>query len=146
MSKKVVLVAHTEDISGILKAMRTILEDRGVEVMRFDTDRFPTDAQAAFVQDGGEERLLLRADGKEFELGPDDAIWYRRARWGGLLPKTMERQLRNGCVAETEAFLRGIMAAAPCYVFDSPEIVRKNGHKPFQLSLARSLGLATPGP
>ncbi len=144
MNKKVVLVTHTEDISGILKVMRVILEDRGVQVMRFDTDRFPTEIQAGFVQDGDQERLWLRADGQELELGPDDAIWYRRARWGGRLPRTMEPQMRNGCLAETESFLRGVMAAAPCYVLDPPELVRKNGHKPYQLGLARGLGLATP--
>lgn len=144
MSKQVVLVTRTGDISGIVKTIQAELEARGAAVMRFDTDRFPIEAQASFVQDGGEERLVLRQDGQELRLGPDDAIWYRRANWAGKLPTTMDRQLRHGCVAESEAFLRGAMAAAPCFVLDPPEQVRKNGHKPYQLSLARALGMATP--
>ena len=144
MTRQVVLITRSDDISGSVERIRTKLQDRGVAVMRFDTDRFPYEVQASFTADGGDERLVLRAEGKEFCLGPDDAIWYRRANWAGKLPQAMDRQLRHGCVTESEAFLRGVLAAAPCFVFDPPELVRKNGHKPYQLSLARRLGMATP--
>lgn len=144
MSKQVVLITRTGDISGSIEQIRKKLEARGAAVMRFDTDRFPFEVQASFTQDGGDERLVLRAEGKEFRLGPDDAIWYRRANWAGKLPQSMDRQLRHGCLTESEAFLRGVFAAAPCFVLDPLELVRKNGHKPYQLSLARSLGMATP--
>ncbi|MFY0531568.1 hypothetical protein [Nannocystis pusilla] len=37
-----------------------------------------------------------------------------------------------------------MLAAAPCFVMDPPDLVRERGHKPAQQRLARELGLATP--
>lgn len=144
MSRTVLLVTWSGDTSGIVQSMQRLLADRGVRGLRFDTDRFPTEEQARLVFDGATEALQVRDGETWLTLGPDDAIWYRRARWGGKLPATMDRQLRHGCVVESEAFLRGCMAAAPCFVMDPPELVRQTGHKPLQLRLARSLGMATP--
>jgi hypothetical protein len=145
MGKKVVIVTFSGDISGINGKLREHLEARGVEVLRFHTDRFPMEEQGRFRLDGDRDEVIFRGgDGKEIALGPEDAIWYRRARWGDGLPMNMERQLRHGCQLEVEAFLRGLMAAAPCFVLDPPEQVRRCGHKPWQMRVARELGLALP--
>jgi len=144
MSTKVLMVTHSEDITGMLRELRSCLEARGAQVMRFDTDRFPLDAQVLFEQEASGETLRLRSGGQELRIEPGDAIWYRRARWAGRLPQSMDKAMRHGCVNESEALLRGVMAAAPCFVMDPPELVRRNGHKPQQLRLARQLGMATP--
>jgi glutathione synthase/RimK-type ligase-like ATP-grasp enzyme len=141
---KIVMITFSGDLTGKLGELRTQLEARGAEVLRFDTDRFPGEAQAQFVQDGGREAIDLRCDGQHVRLEPGDAIWYRRARWAAKLPQAMDPQIRHGCVAESEALLRGIVAAAPCFVMDPPDRVRERGHKPAQQRLARELGLATP--
>lgn len=143
-TKQVVVISRSDDITGMHGELRKELESRGVRVLRFNTDEFPTNAQVIFGQDGDRQVLRFCAGGQQVELGPDDAIWYRRANWGGKLPQDMEKQLRHGCVTESEACLRGLLAAAPCFVLDPPELVRKNGHKPYQLRLAHSLGLLTP--
>lgn len=144
MSKKVVIITHSGDITGMIKELRQHLEARGVEVLRFDTDRFPIEAQASFTQDPDGEAIRFTCGERTARLGPDDAIWYRRARFAEKLPMTMDRQLRHGCVAESKALLRGLMAAAPCFVLDPPDLVRTRGHKPQQQRLAREVGLATP--
>ncbi|MCY1060242.1 MvdC/MvdD family ATP grasp protein [Nannocystis sp. SCPEA4] len=141
---KVVMTTFSGDLTGKLGELRRHLEARGAEVLRFDTDRFPGEAQAWFRQDGGREQIRLRCDGHEICLEPGDAIWYRRARWAEKLPPSLNRQLRHGCVLESEALLRGLIAAAPCFVMDPPDLVRERGHKPAQQRLARELGLATP--
>lgn len=144
MGKKVVIVTHSEDITGMIKELRKHLQARGVEVMRFDTDRFPFDAQATFAQDLGRETIRFRTDGQDMCIEADDAIWYRRARWGGKLSQDMDPQLRHGCVLESKTLLLGMLAAAPCFIMDSPDLVRQRGHKPQQQRLAREVGLATP--
>lgn len=140
----VVMMTFSGDVTGKLGELRRHLEARGAEVLRFDTDRFPTEAVASFAQQDDRETIRLRCDGREVCLEPGDAIWYRRARWAEQLPKTLDRQLRHGCALESEALLRGLMAAAPCFVMDPPDLVRERGHKPQQQRLARELGLATP--
>lgn len=142
--QKIVMVTWSGDVTGMLKELRRHLEERGAEVMRFDTDRFPVEAQASFSQDGDAGAIRFACGERAVEVGPGDAIWYRRARFAECLPRTMEPQLRQGCVIESKAFLRTLMAAAPCFVLDPPDLVRSRGHKLFQLRLAREVGLATP--
>ena len=144
MDRRVVLVTHSEDVNGVVPAVQSQLEARGAEVLRFDTDRFPGEQQASFRQDAAGERLEFRAGERTLTLRAEDALWYRRARWAGRLPLEMDRQLRHGCLLESEACLRGLMAAAPGFVLDPPERVRATAHKPRQLALARRLGMATP--
>ena len=88
-------------------------EARGAHMLRFNSDEFPVRGEVLFSQDDAGGRLTFRQGGSEVTLGPDDAVWYRRARWGGQLPQDMDKQLRHGCVEETEALLRGVLAAAP---------------------------------
>lgn len=142
--RQVVVITHSEDITGMHIELHKELQARGVRVLRFNTDEFPMSGEVLFSQQGPGGRLRFRQGEVSIELGASDAVWYRRARWGGKVPKDMEPQLRHGCLEETEALLRGVLAAAPCFVLDPPELVRSRGHKPFQLRLAQSLGLATP--
>lgn len=142
--RQVVIITHSEDLTGMLGELPKELGDRGASVLRFNTDEFPVSGEVHFSQDDAGGRLCFRQGGISVELGPQDAVWYRRARWGGKVPMDMDPQLRHGCLEETEALLRGVLAAAPCFVLDPPELVRSRGHKPFQMRLAQSLGLPTP--
>lgn len=144
MGKQIVIITHSGDITGMIPRLRGLLEARGHEVLRFDTDRYPTDARASFAQDGDGEAVRFTCGERTAVVGPDDAIWYRRARIAEKLPMTMDPQLRNGGMVESKAQLRGLLAAAPCFVLDPPDLVRARGHKPFQQRLAREVGLATP--
>jgi glutathione synthase/RimK-type ligase-like ATP-grasp enzyme len=144
MSKKIMMLTHSGDITGMLHELRRNLEARGAEVMRFDTDRFPHEAQVSFAQEQGREVVRFCTDGQELHLEQGDAIWYRRARWAEKLPQDMDRQLRHGCVSESKALALGMLAAAPCFIMDPPDLVRRRGHKPAQQRIAREVGLATP--
>lgn len=144
MSKKVLLVTYTGDITGMIPELTRTLESRGAEVMRFDNDVFPTEAQLILSQNSTNEGLRFRYKGRELRFGPEDAIWYRRSRIAEKLPRDMDRQLRDGAMLESKALLYGALAAAPCFVLDSPYMVRSNEHKPRQLHIARELGLEIP--
>lgn len=144
MSKKVLLVTYTGDITGMIPELTRTLESRGAEVMRFDNDVFPTEAQIVLSQNSMNVGLRFRYKGREMRLGPEDAIWYRRGRTAEKLPMDMERQLRHGAMLESKALLYGALGSAPCFVIDPPHVVRTNEHKPRQLHIARELGLEIP--
>lgn len=144
MKRKVLLMTYSEDITGMLHELTQQLEGRGVEVMRFNNDYFPTDGQIILSQRNEREVLRFRQGGREMVIGPEDAVWYRRARVAERLPRDMEPQLRQGAILESKALLFGALAAAPCFVLDPPQLVRCNEHKPNQLRLARSLGMDIP--
>lgn len=144
MSKKVVVFTYSGDSPDMLREIDRALRARGAECLRFDTDRFPLETQAAFVQDGVTESICFADGTARVTLGADDAVWYRRVRYGAKLPRSMDAQLRSACIGESEALLRGLLSAAPCFVLDSPERVKRCGHKPRQQRLAREVGLFTP--
>ena len=144
MVKRVVLLTYSGDSIDLMQAMQTELAARGVALLRWNSDRFPMECQAAFVQDGAREALIFGDGNQRITLDADDAIWYRRVRWGARLPQEMDPQMRRACSDESEALVRGILAAAPCFVLDAPDRVKQRGHKPWQQRLARELGLETP--
>lgn len=144
MTKNVILLTYSDDSPDLLREISDALKQRGAEPLRFDTDQFPMTGHAAFLQENGAESLVFGDGTRRVHLGPEDAVWYRRARYSAKLPPNMDKQLRNACMDESEALLRGILAAAPCFVLDSPELVKLCGHKPRQQQLARQVGLATP--
>lgn len=144
MDRTIVIITRSGDITGMIPQLRGQLEARGCAVLRFDTDRYPTEAHASFAQDDRGEALRFTCGERTVVVGPDDAIWYRRASIAERLPQTMDPQLRNGGMVEAKAQLRGMLAAAPCFVLDPPDLVRARGHKPAQQRLAREVGLATP--
>lgn len=144
MSKQVVMFTFSGDSPHMIDAVDHALRARGAELLRFDSDRFPMECGADFIQDGAFESIAFDDGKRRVVLGPDDALWYRRARYAAQLPMNMDAQLRRACLDESKTLLRGLMAAAPCFVFDGPDRVERNGHKPRQQQLARELGLATP--
>jgi hypothetical protein len=143
MSKKVLMVTYTGDITGMIPELTRTLESRGADVMRFDNDVFPMEAKIILSQNSTKEGLTFRYKGREMRLGPEDAIWYRRARIAEKLPE-MDPQLRHGALLESKALLYGALGSAPCFVIDPPHMVRSNEHKPRQLHIARELGLEIP--
>lgn len=144
MTKKVLLVTYEGDSPTLITNMTEALARRGAQALRFDTDRFPMKQTASFRQDEGREIFEFSDGSERIELGPGDAIWYRRARYGGQLPMTMDAQIRRAAVGECEDLLRGMLTAAPCFVLDPPDLVKHCGNKPWQQRLARECGLATP--
>jgi len=144
MTKKVVLLTYSGDSPDLLDQIAQAVKVRGAETLRFDTDRFPMACQATFRQDGEAESLVWSDGQASVRLDPDDAVWYRRARYAAKLPMSMDKQLRAACVEESESLLRGMLAAAPCFVLDPPDLVKLCGHKPRQHQLARAVGMSTP--
>lgn len=144
MQTKVLLVTHEGDSPTLVDDMTQALARRGARALRFDTDRFPMKPTASFRQEDGREVFEFSDGNERIELGPQDAIWYRRARYGGLLPSTMDVQIRRAAQGECEDLLRGMMTAAPCFVLDPPDLVKHCGNKPWQQRVARECGLLTP--
>lgn len=144
MTKNVLLFTHEGDTPALISDMTEALAERGARAMRFDTDRFPMKPTASFRQEDGREIFEFSNGNERMELGPQDAIWYRRARYGGLLPQTMDAQIRRAAQGECEDLLRGMLTAAPCFVLDQPDLVKHCGNKPWQQRVARECGLLTP--
>lgn len=144
MVKNVLLLTYSGDSPLLIDDIIRALQARGAKALRFDTDRFPMVPQARFKQDGGAESIEFSDGSESVCLGPDDAVWYRRVRYAALLPSSMDLQLRQAAQGESETLLRGMIAASSSYLLDSPDQVKRCGHKPWQQRIAREVGLITP--
>ncbi|WNG38234.1 MvdD family ATP-grasp ribosomal peptide maturase [Archangium violaceum] len=136
----VLLVTHTRDNEAV-RAVTHALEARGERVYRFDTDLFPTHLQLLL-----DEAARGRLSGPEgvLELAEISSVWYRRNATAQRLPPDMEPQLRQPSVEESRRLVYGMLAALDVFQLDAVERVRRAGHKPLQLALARDLGLEVP--
>ncbi|MGL4623119.1 MvdD family ATP-grasp ribosomal peptide maturase [Chroococcidiopsis sp.] len=139
----VLIVTHSRDHEGISLVMEAIAAQGG-KAFRFDTDRFPTQAHLEVYFGLGTERFVLIDGANQLNLQNVSAVWYRRIRMGARIPTTMDAQLRQASVQESQATILGAIASLDVFHLDSVSHIRRAEHKQLQLQIARSLGLETP--
>lgn len=140
----VLIITHGDDNESVSTVARAV-ERKGGAVIRFDTDRYPTEVRlSAYYGAGGEERLTLTNEEGEFDLREVTAVWHRRLNYGARLPSTLDRQLRQASLAETRAAAQGLLASLKAFRMDAVPHIRHAENKQLQLQAARELGLEIP--
>ncbi|MCH8150141.1 MAG: MvdD family ATP-grasp ribosomal peptide maturase [Planctomycetes bacterium] len=139
----VLIITRSDDNECIDNVMKAI-EQKGGQAFRFDTDCFPTDIRlTAKYGSGGEVQTLASAD-HQVDLRDVTAVWYRRTRFGGQIPKSLDKQYRQASVGETRATVLGLLSAMDAFCMDPLPVIRHAGNKQLQLRTAREVGLAIP--
>ena len=131
-------------VARVIDAVRA----RGQRAVRFNTDRFPTDArlvmQLGAQPDRGDIVRLVTEAGETVDFDEVTAIWYRRFDAGAGIPEELEPQIRHGAVLESRAAILGLLNLWPGFVMDRWDRVKHADHKPRQLRVAREVGLEIP--
>ena len=140
----IVLIITKSDDNECIASVSQAIETRGGRAFRFDTDLFPTEVQAVLQQDNEADRLTLRSTAGGVNLSDVTAIWYRRTRFGGRIPETMDRQFRMASIGECRATVSGLIASLKAFQMDPVPVFRHASNKQLQLQVARELGLETP--
>ena len=140
----ILLITRSDDNESIQMVAQAITR-KGGEVIRFDTDRYPTEVRlTAHYGEAGDERLTFTNNEGEFNLREVTAIWHRRLNYGAQLPKTLDRQLRQASLTETRAAAQGMLASLKAFRMDALPHIRHAENKQLQLQVARELGLEIP--
>jgi MvdD family ATP-grasp ribosomal peptide maturase len=140
-----ILIITRSDDNESVEMVAEAVRGRGGRAFRFDTDRFPSEVRlVARYGPGGAERLTLADGDDRVDLSEVTALWHRRLRVAGKLPRAMDEQMRAASVGESRATVMGLLAALEVFRLDPEEQIRRAGHKQLQLRLARQLGLDTP--
>ncbi|MEO9030227.1 MAG: MvdC/MvdD family ATP grasp protein [Ktedonobacteraceae bacterium] len=142
MSKILIISNEAEDahVHGLVAELDTL----GHAWTLIDPGDFPQSLPFSAQLDGQtKESSLLLKDGTRLFLEEITSVWYRRptpiapAEHLSPLEKTfIEREANAGLWG----WLRGLQA----FFVNHPDAIRAAGHKPHQLQLAQTLGLATP--
>ncbi|HEY0405269.1 MAG TPA: MvdD family ATP-grasp ribosomal peptide maturase [Pyrinomonadaceae bacterium] len=140
-----ILIITRSDDNESVQMVAQAIERKGGEVIRFDTDRYPTETRlTAYYGAADGERLTLTNDRGEFNLRDVTAIWHRRLNYGAQLPTSLDRQLRNASLGETRAAAQGMLASLKAFRMDDVQRIRHAENKQLQLQVARELGLEIP--
>lgn len=151
----VLIITFSEDNESIPLVMDAI-EAKGEKAFRFDTDRFPTDVQLDIYHNTSHnrshdkinhpdtEKIIITDGDKRLDLSDVSSIWYRRMRYGGKLPETLDKQHRNAAIQECRTSVRGMIASLKGFHFDRMSDVDLANNKQLQLQVAKQVGLETP--
>jgi len=140
-----VLIVTKSDDNECIPSVINAIQERGGTAIRLDTDRFPTELTLNIHLDGDRRQILMRDDdGVETDLTQVESVWYRRTRFGGLLPDTMDKQHKTAAAREIRATVLGMLAALDAFKLDPLRLVRLAGNKQLQLQIAHDVGLETP--
>jgi hypothetical protein len=135
-----------EDGDGTADHVAGKLQERGANFVRFDTARFPTQAELSLAfTPAGEGRYRLRVGGESLDLSRVTAVWHRRSLPPVPHPQIVDAQARTFAQAECKAFLQEAWDCMDCLWVPAPRpVLLRAQHKPLQLKIASSLGFELP--
>lgn len=142
---KVAIMTHSEENESFAFVARAI-EEKGHEVLRCNTDLYPTELLlSSYYTPEGEEMLLSPAENEPpVDLNRVDAVWNRRFRYGSRLPADLDPQLREPSIEESRRSFLGMIHSLDTFCLDDLKHSHHARSKPLQLKLARRLGLDIP--
>jgi glutathione synthase/RimK-type ligase-like ATP-grasp enzyme len=118
------------------------LSDRGVSFLRINTENYPLSGTlSTTLTPAPEHSVVSEFDQRQFSSPV--SVWYRRMRTPSR-PDDMDSGVYEFCLQENRAALLGSILSASARWMSHPQAVWLAENKPYQLSLASSLGLRIP--
>lgn len=119
------------------------LQKRGAPVFIADVRELGTGAELSFWPDAPERTEWRRRDGAAVRMGDVGAIWYRRTYPPETPAEVDDLEERRFIAAEWATFVRGVFASLDVPTINPLEPML-HATKPYQLVLARRVGLSVP--
>lgn len=127
------------------RAVMTALTARNVAVELLDLTEFPSRlALTMAFNDTGRRFAIKRAGGGSLDLETIGAVWWRRPQGFGVPDTFAEPSHRRYVLSESAAAFDGLYQSMNAFWVNRPERDIVAGHKPYQLELARQIGLSIP--
>ncbi|MFF5205128.1 MvdC/MvdD family ATP grasp protein [Streptosporangium sp. NPDC000396] len=134
---------HEDDPHTTL--VREHLARRGARTTIFDPRRYPVAGQVDLTYRSGQVRRFLSTSGETVDLDGLAALWLRRPMPVEPDPALTDPAIADYVAKECQTFLTGLWEHLGCPQFPAKEsILRRAGHKSFQLALAAELGFVVP--
>jgi glutathione synthase/RimK-type ligase-like ATP-grasp enzyme len=135
------VISHPGD-DHALAVMRALIA-AGREVRLLDTADFPTSMTLTLALSNCERRLRLANAGRDIDLDSFRAMWWRRPQ-----PYRMAADIAPDgaqfAYSECHEAMSGAWQALGCAWVNSPSADEVAHHKPYQLAVARFVGLTIP--
>ncbi|GLZ16302.1 hypothetical protein Acsp04_65370 [Actinomadura sp. NBRC 104425] len=132
----------TQEFDPTVDPVIQTLSARGAEVVRVDLSYFPRRLTFTTSDFDGRRRIMRHRD-REVDLDRLTSVWYRRPTAFQFDPEMGEPE-RLFARKEAMQAIGGILRATDCLWVNRPDIDAVGELKPYQLELARRVGLRTP--
>jgi glutathione synthase/RimK-type ligase-like ATP-grasp enzyme len=133
----------TQDFDPTADAVIGVLQERGARVARLDLSYFPRRLVVTASDFGAGRRVVVRHGDRELDLSGVSGLWYRRPTafdFGSGLSPAEEQRARD----EATHGVGGILRALGCLWVNRPDREAVAGLKPYQLHVAKRLGMRVP--
>lgn len=139
----ILIVSHPGDDHAA--AVLGVTGNAGHPAAVIDTARFPTELaiRSEFTPDGTRWWVRDGADDIWFDLGQAAAGWWRRPM-PYLLDDALDPQTGQWAYQECHEAIAGMFAGVPATWINDPDLDERAAHKPYQLAVARRLGIPIP--
>jgi glutathione synthase/RimK-type ligase-like ATP-grasp enzyme len=138
----------TQEFDPTVDPVVLAMAERGAEVVRADLSYFPRRMAVTSSDFDGARRVLRIHDGngdgvREVDLDRLASVWYRRPTSFDFGPDMAEPE-RQFARREAMQGVGGILRATHCLWVNRPDVDAASELKPYQLELAKRLGLRVP--
>jgi len=138
----ILVVSHQQDKHAA--AVLAALARSGTAAALLDLAEFPRRGLVTLSQEGRQRQTLLTgADGRPIRAEELSAVWWRRPRPYEVDPGLSPEHAAHAS-AQTHEALSGALASLDVRWMNEPWADARACHKPFQLSVARAVGLRVP--
>ncbi|PCH69506.1 MAG: MvdD family ATP-grasp ribosomal peptide maturase [Bacteroidetes bacterium] len=141
--KKVLIVTFSED-NECIDMVSDAIKSKGGEVIRFDTDLYPSEYSLSLQYINGKWSNILNTKDSSYGLDDLEAVWYRRLRIGDSMKGQMEKKYLGPSLEESKRTFLGMLNSLDVFHFDSYLKIRHAEIKQLQLKVAENLGLKIP--
>lgn len=138
----ILIVTWTGENASVDHVTR-LLEERGLEVVRLDSDLYPQELRLSTQYSNQGARRWLEWPGGRADLGKVEAVWYRRFRAANNLPDDLG-DTREACYNESRQTLWGSIVTLPVFQLDPLPAVRLADYKELQMEWGAAAGLDIP--
>lgn len=142
----VVILAPPNDLHAQCVA-REVNQKSGISALIVDTVDFPTRWSFSLESPKGEtctSRVLLESRNARYDLSNVVGVWWRRPRRHAISSAIQESRIKQFCLDESRAMFEGWIHMLGRRVINPLANENAANQKPFQIHVAKQMGLRTP--
>ncbi len=143
MKDAVLIVAPADDTHAV--ALAAVLDrDFGTRALIWDRASLPIESRLDFHLDAEGSELRLETSAGGYALDIFRSVWWRRPTTFRIDASVSDPKVRRFCDAECDAFLKGVLKSLRVPIVNDPFVEAVAARKPYQLMVARQIGLEIP--
>jgi hypothetical protein len=142
-AETVLIVAPPDDLHAVSLAA-VLARDFDVPALIWDRGSLPAESQLDFRLGVDSSDIRLTTPEGSYTLDDFASVWWRRAAGFRIDESVSDPRVRRFCYAECDAFLHGVLRSLRLPIVNDPFAEAVAARKPYQLAVARQLGIGIP--